>query len=62
MKTWIKSSIWAKNLVRVYTGENINLRCITLCRKDMARLLRGTGKRLPKHGSNEVVEVELTAK
>jgi len=32
------------------------------CRKHMSRLLRGTGKRLPRHGTDEVVEIELTAK
>ncbi len=35
---------------------------VPICRKHMARLLCGSGKRLPKHGTDEVVEVELTAR
>ena len=35
---------------------------IRVCRRYAKSLLRGTGKRLPKHGTEEVVEIELIAK
>lgn len=33
-----------------------------MCRATIEPLLRGTGKRLPKHGSKDVVELEVSAK
>ncbi len=72
MKIWISSNVIQSNMVKVSPiekWEDIGVFIspqidgpIVICRKHMARLLRGSGKRLPKHGSNEVVEVELTAK
>lgn len=49
-----------RKFVWVHTkpGEN----GVYVCRKYMARLLRGTGKRLPKHWTDEVIEIQLTAK
>ncbi len=35
---------------------------VPICRKHMNRLLRGSGKRLPEPGTDEVVMVELRAK
>jgi hypothetical protein len=35
---------------------------IYACRKYVLQLLRGTGKRLPNVGSQDLVEIELTAK
>jgi hypothetical protein len=34
---------------------------VSICRSIMTRLLRGTGKKLPKHGSKEVVAINITA-
>ena len=36
--------------------------CTVVCRNVVRRLLRGTDKRPPRHGTREIVEVELTAK
>ena len=35
---------------------------IRICRKHASRLLRGTGKRLPRHGSDTTLEIELTTR
>ena len=33
-----------------------------VCRKVLVKLLHGTGLKLPRHSSKELVEVEITAK
>lgn len=48
---------WADRLFEWTSG-----RCTWICRRSIKRLLRGTGKRLPRVGSEECVDVELTAK
>jgi hypothetical protein len=63
MKIWIQ----AASTARAYVAVNANSSDfygneIWLCRIDMTRLLRGSGKRLPRHGSKKIVEIELTAK
>ncbi len=37
-------------------------RAVIVCRNAMTRLLEGTGKKLPKPATNELVEVELFVK
>ncbi len=69
MKIWISVSREA-DYVYLYTS-NPNELCVGLyglptaafvCREDMRRLLRGSGKKLPEHGSEQITEINLTAK
>jgi len=63
MRIWIRASTLynSSDSVDVSTDKYGYSR-IVVCRKHMSRLLRGSSKRLPRHGSDEVVEVELEAK
>jgi len=64
VKIYIKAG--PEGFVRVYddldNAEEVNFDFAHVCRGVMSRLLRGTGKHLPRHYSNKIVEVELTAK
>jgi hypothetical protein len=66
MRIWITASD-GDSFVRFY---KLNIKAIeskqpdpshftVVCRTVSSRLLRGSGKRLPKHGTSEVVEGEL---
>lgn len=65
MKVWITNTIYDcyRDFVLVHPSKQTTWdRGIMLCRKYMGRLLRDAGVKLPKHGSDDVVCVELTAK
>lgn len=68
MKIWITEYCEDKSFVRLYPFNPLlskggYIRGYTHgCRIYMARLLRGSGARLPKHGSDEVICIELTAR
>ena len=58
-KWWDKErKIWCQPLDRLLLSRVAP----AICRSTIARLLRGTGKNLPKPGTNELVEVELFVK
>ena len=74
MKVWIATDAsWCNSFVRIYTlkpkywdeliqqyEDDTNF-YLCVCRGTLRRLLRGTGKRLPKHGTKEIVEIQLVA-
>ncbi len=64
MRIWIRSchdryyvAVYPIRHPKVFVDVGINI-----CRQHMTRLLRNSGKRLPRHGTDEVVTVELTAR
>jgi len=63
MKIYIKSAYFYSegNMVEVSTSKRGD-DAINIFRSMMRKLLRGSGKRLPQHGSDEIVEIELIAK
>jgi len=73
MKLWITSDkecfsgdalihISERDAIRTIKRREYPANTLTVCRLWTSRLLRGTGKRLPKHGTDEVVEIEVTAR
>ena len=76
MKVWITTDDYEhKDFVRIHVKRPVHgshwdetEQCYITdsealaCRHSVKSLLRGSGKTLPKHGSKEIVEIELTAK
>ena len=67
MKVWITANDDLATFVKLFssnpsTARGLRQGFIEGCRKHVRRLLRGTGKRLPRHGTREIVEIQLVAK
>jgi len=74
MKIWIGTHPWADGIVIAFYKKptkwngtswaegSSNSLATGVCGHIMRRLLRGTGLRLPRHGTNRLVEVEIAAK
>ena len=68
MRVWIRAERQCEDLVELSPAKSFevvenripeSLPCV--CRKYMAKLIRGSGKTLPKHGTDGVITVNLRA-
>ena len=62
MKMWIGATKVFPECVHFWLDRFRSAELSLIVRSDAKLLLAGTGLRLPKHGSDEVVEVELVAR
>lgn len=68
MRVWIRSDYNCTAFVNVSPNRNfisdtsrMRLCWSLVCRSWVTRLLRGSGVRLPKHGTTEIISVSLKA-
>jgi hypothetical protein len=65
MRIWITQNKLNPKFVKIHTTKrdaDKGIQFIEACRKHMAKLIAPTGKKLPEHGSAEVVTVRVEAK